>query len=91
MDKQRKIRDRLRRMAEDVILTADSVESALENNPNLQSLHATNALDPEAWQVAREHARKIVKAIDTGSHIEPEWINRIRPALTEVLAAKPVR
>lgn len=85
MDKQRKIRDLLRRMAEEVILSADTVESALENNPNLQSLHARNALDPEAWQVARAHARKIIKAIDTGSYLDPEWIKGINEVL------KPVR
>lgn len=69
------------RFADEVILLADSVDSGLENNPNLQSPEAVNALDPEAWAVARGYARRIVGAVRSHQRVDPAWLDGIANAL----------
>ena len=77
-------RDNLKRFAEEIILEADTVDSALENNPNLQGIEATNALDPEAWHVAAGHASKILRAVETNSRIQPRWVDAINLSLIHI-------
>ena len=72
----------LRMFAENIILDANTVESVLENNPRMQTMEATNALDPESWRVARFYARKIAAAIDGESEVNPDWFDRIQAALS---------
>lgn len=77
MPGHREAQARLREFAGRVVSDANTFLSALQNNPNLRDAPPTGPLDPEDWVIMRQYARKILKAIETDTYVDPEWIETI--------------
>ncbi len=73
-----KARKKMRRFAKKCILEANTAIAIVNHNPNFRNVPIDNTIDPERWHIIRIYAQKILKAVEAGSWVDPQWIKAIQ-------------
>jgi hypothetical protein len=75
METRNETRVKFREFAENIVVQADTLDSILDNNPNVTP---NGPCDPEDWGMMRCYAKKILWAVNADAYIDPAWLEAIQ-------------